>query len=157
MLLKNKKALSEIVSFLLITLIVSVIATASYLISQNILSNNVDVFERDKMENSLKKIFLKIKEIENFDGAVSSYVISFKSGNLIFQDNQLLYYSKVKYDGSDICVNNLCYFNTNGFEIIYFNLSSSYNFSPNLILPPDTYILIFENIKNESKIQISLK
>lgn len=154
---KNKKAVSEITSFVLITLIVVISSTAAYLFSKNLIADNLAELDSKNMNIYLKKIYYETKELSSFDGSSLSIPITFKTGQLIFVNNSLYYQSQNAYSGGDYCFEILCTQNKVGFERKYINLSNSYNFANNLTLNPGTYTLLFKHIKNESKISVTFK
>lgn len=154
----NKKAVTEITSFVFLTFIVVVISMSAYFILQNVLNDNLATFDRNNAEIFLKKFDQKSKEVMSFDNTSGVIEFSFTKGNLEFQDNQLIYQSLVKYDDSNTtCFNGICYFAINGYERFYYNLSSSYVFENNLSLVPGNYILMLTNIKNGKKINVKIR
>ncbi len=152
----NKKATTEIISFVLITLLIVVASSLTYIFSSNYLETKVSELDSNKMENSLKEISYMTDKIQKIDRSMSSIIISFSSGLFIIEDNKYLYSSFVKTEGN-YCSDILCYYSNNGFLNMFYNLSNSYTFENNLSLNPGSYIISFENIKNESKIKLSVK
>jgi hypothetical protein len=155
---KNKKGLSEAISFLLITLLVAIVALLSYSFASNFLNSEISILDRNKMEANLKKIDIKINELDDFQGELDYIAINFKEGELLFENNQVRYNSLANYESDETyCIKNICYESINSFESIYFNLTPPYTFKNNIFLAPSQYIIVFENLKNESKIKISLE
>lgn len=154
---KKKKAVSEITSFVLITLIVVVASTTTYVFSKNLIDNNIADLDTSNMEKYMKKFYFDINEISSFEGSSLSVPISFKTGNLIFVNNSIYYESMSEYTGSDYCLDITCYQNNGGYEKMYINLTGSYKFKENITLSPGTYTLLFKHLKNESKISITFK
>jgi len=154
---KNKKAISEITSFVLITLIVIVSSTMAYLFSKNLIDENLAELDGKNMEIYLKKIYYETNEISSFDGSSISIPISFKTGQLVFVNNMVYYQTLNSYSGSDYCFDILCSQNKEGYERKYVNLTTPYQFSNNLTLDSGTYILLFKHLKNESKIIVTFK
>ena len=154
---KNKKAISEITSFVLITLIVVVSSTMAYLFSKNLIDENLAELDGKNMEIYLKKIYYETNEISSFDGSSVSIPISFKTGQLVFVNNTVYYQTLNSYSGSDYCFDILCSQNKEGFERKYINLTSPYQFSNNLTLSSGTYTLLFKHLKNESEIIVTFK
>ena len=104
------------------------------------------------------KIFLqKIGKYKNFQDTSFSYDLNFNEGLLIFNGTQMSYYSLKEYEGEDFCFDDICVENNGGFEKIYCTLPNSFEFKENIELGPSGYVLLFTNIKNESKISISIK
>lgn len=154
---KNKKAVSEIISFVLITLIVVVSSTLSYLFAKNLIDENLYALDSKNMNIYLKKMYYTTNEISSFDGSSSSFEVSFRTGELRFINNSINYQSLSKYAGSNICLNMICNIGVEGYEVLSTNLSGNYKFSNNINLSPGTYTILFKNIKNESKIAITYK
>ncbi len=154
---KNKKAISEITSFVLITLIVVVSSTMAYLFSKNLIDENLAELDGKNMDIYLKKIYYETNEISSFDGSSISIPITFKTGQLVFVNNMVYYQTLNSYSGSDYCFDILCTQNNDGYERKYINLTSPYQFSNNLTLDSGTYILLFKHLKNESQIIVTFK
>jgi len=154
---KNKKAISEITSFVLITLIVVVSSTMAYLFSKNLIDENLAELDGKNMDIYLKKIYYETNEISSFDGSSISIPITFKTGQLVFVNNTVYYQTLNSYSGSDYCFDILCSQNKEGYERKYVNLTSPYQFSNNLTLSSGTYTLLFKHLKNESEIIVTFK
>ncbi|MFW6009303.1 MAG: hypothetical protein ACOCP8_08585 [archaeon] len=152
MLLKNKKGFSEIISFLLILLLVILVSIIAYNYSLYMIDEKIGQMDIQNAESNLKQIKHNIEEIQNFNTATFSVNINFKYGSYIFEDNQIFYYSNRHSSGEDYCINDICYIQSEGYKIVYLNLSNSYNFQENFSLSPGSYYLSFKNLKNESKI-----
>lgn len=152
----NKKAISELLSFILIILLIIVASTSAYLFSDNYLNDKISNLDYNNMKLNLNKMDYLINNIQNLDSSSSSIGISFSKGELSFENNQVKYQSLVSSSG-DLCLDTICYKDNNGFDLLYINLSNSYNFDKNLSLTPGNYILSFKNLKNVSKIKIYLK
>lgn len=157
MYLFNKKAVSEVTSFVLITFIVIIASTSAYIFSKNLISDNIANIDNNNMVIYLNKISITTNEITSFDGSSLSFPITFKTGQLIFVNNSVYYQSQIIFTGSNYCINSICYLNNGGYERKYLNLSNSYKFSNNLTLNPGAYTLLFKNIKNVSQISVTFK
>lgn len=157
MYVSNKKAISEVTSFVLITLIVVIASLSAYVFSKNMISDNLSDIDNKNMNIYLKKMYYSTSEITSFDGSSLSFPISFKTGQLIFVNNSVYFQTQSVYSGTNYCFDSLCYLNNSGFEKKYFNLSNSYQFSTNLTLNPGTYTIMFKNIKNVSQISVTFK
>lgn len=153
----NKKAVSELTTFVFLTLIIVLTSSTVYFFSKGFLDNSLEKIDRDNFEIYLKKMDYKINSIENFQGATTSFPISFTKGDLVFKDNQIYYQSLIEFDSSDYCFEDLCYESREGFERITINLSNNFMFNENTTFIGGEYILIFNSIKNESKISVSFK
>ena len=151
----NKKAVTEITSFVLITLLVVIAASSAYLYSLDQIDDALIVNDRENMIKYIKKINYKITQIQNFNGETTNLNVAFNKGEFGFLGNTIFYESEVKssISGSN-CFDNICYSSPNGFEKIFFNLSNSYYFDQNFTISPGSYNLVFSNNKNESKIKI---
>jgi len=155
--LNDKKALVEITSFVLLTLLIVIASSSAYIYSNKLIDKTISKNDRDNAENYIKLIKEKIDLISNFEDATSSININFKKGELNFKDNQVSYQSLERYYGETICFDDICYEEVEGFEKIYFNLSSPYIFTQNISMDSNLNKITFKNIKNESKIQVIIK
>ncbi len=155
--LKNKKGVSEIVSFVFLTLIVVLASTIVYFFATNLIDDTISKSDRDSSLIYFKLMKEKLNMINNFDDSTTSINLRFKKGSYVFSGNKISYQSLESYLGISSCIEDICYESVGGFEKLYFNLSNSYNFSENITLYPDLYKVTFKNIKNESKISISIK
>lgn len=155
--LKNKKGVTELISFVLITLLVVISSTSAYFFSKSYMDSDLQILDRDNFNLFFKKFELKTLKIQNFDRSMTSIDIYFSKGKLFFKGNQIYYNSLVKINGNGFCMDNLCSQNIGGFERVSLNLSNSYTFENNFSLTPGRYIIIMENIKNESKIRVTFK
>lgn len=154
----NKKGMSELVSFILITFIVVVFSVSAYVFSKNFIDDSIISIDRNNLVNDFKKIQLKIDSIKNFNDATFTYNLDFSNGLLVFNGSSVHYMSFKEFGiGTASCFENLCYDSVDGFEKIYFELDDSYIFNNYLSLNPGNYNLIFTNIKNETKISIVFK
>ena len=155
--IKNKKAVSEIVSFVLLTLLIVTASTTAYIFSKEVIDKNIAQNDLMNTKKNIKILLEKINKYKNFDQTSFAHKLEFSKGILKLENNQILYYSLNEYNGNNYCFENLCYKNNQGFEVVYANISSSYMFKNNITLSPQDYTLMFTNIKNESKISILLK
>lgn len=154
----NKKAVSEVTSFIFLTLVIVVASTSAYFVSNEYLEDTVSKLDRDRMENYLKKIRVELDSITNFDNATRNFAIEFNSGSLVFNNSQVFYQSEVEFSDTDTyCFNGLCYLGVGGFERIYVNLSGSYEYASSLALEPESYIIIFKNRKSQNEIQVKFR
>lgn len=153
----NKKGISEVVSFVLIVALITILSSTAYFFAKTNIDEQVSKFDRNNMEIYVKRMAQKIDSIKNFDTSTTSISVSFKKGILIFEDNTAFYNSQVPYSGSNVCFNNICYQANEGYETILYNLTNGYYFSQNISLTPGSYLLTFENNKNESKIIIKFQ
>jgi hypothetical protein len=153
----NKKAVTEVTSFILITMLVIIASISAYTYSKDAIDKKIANMDLGNSKSYLKKIHYNLLEIKNFNGATFGIDISFNKGLLVFNGSNIVYQSLIKYSGSDYCFTQVCYGSSNGYEKTYINLSSPYVFDKNLSLTPGNYLIIFKNIKNESKIEISIR
>jgi len=155
--LNNKRGVSEITSFVLITLIIVFASSISYIFSKSLIEDSISKLDKDNLRNDLLFMKDKLNLIQNFDSSTSSYALSFNVGELNFSGNNVYYQSLEKISASSICLEDLCYQNVLGFERMYFNLSNSYTFSNSLTLPPGNYLISFKNLKATKQIKIMVK
>ncbi len=153
----SKKGVAEVTTFVLLTLLIVVSSIVSYTFSRSILDERVAKIDLDNFDSYMKKMSIKISQIQNFDDSSVGLEISFNKGELNFEDNRIYYTSLVEYVGNNYCFDDICVENINGYERIYTNLSNSYIFRDNLSLIPGSYLLLFKNYKNESKISVTFK
>ena len=154
---KNKKAMSEIISFVLITLLIVIFSTITYLFAKDVINERVNEVDLKNMNTFFKKMNFQTTEIQNFDEESYSIPINFRSGVLIFIDNHVKYQSQVSFEGNSYCFEDLCHESINEYELIYYNLSNGYTYDKEFMLYPGNYMLFLKNSKNESEIQITIK
>lgn len=153
----NKKAISEITSFILLTLLIVTSSTVAYLFSNNFLEEKVAEIDRDNVDKLLKKFNVIFSNLKTFNSQTRSVSINFNSGELKFEGDKVIYDSQMKYFGSENCFNDVCYLSSSGYEIIYISLGDGYEFKKNISLEPGSYLVTFKNLKNESNINIEIK
>jgi hypothetical protein len=154
--IRNKKAFSEITSFVLLFSIIAIASTVAYTFSKGVIDDKTSEIDAANALSYLKKFNEKIGEIKTFEDSTFSINLNFKTGQYIFQEDKIFYYSMIDYTGSDYCINSICHQNNNGVERLYITLEDSYTFMENISLIPGSYFLTFVNIKNETKIEIKL-
>ena len=157
MIITNKKGVTEIVSYLLLTFLVVIISSITYFFAQDYITSIQQEQDFEHMEVHLKKISLLMNGITSFDGDASTYFLSFTQGQLELRGSELIYASKVPYSGSSTCLTHLCYESRNGFEIIILNLPEDYTFTQNTRILPGSHFIHFEHYKEGEKVHVSLK
>ena len=90
-LISAKKAVTELVSFVLITLIIVVASTGAYVFSKNILEEDLIEIDIINMKNYFGVFNQKIREIQTFNNASIVVDFSFKTGEVKFVNNQIRY------------------------------------------------------------------
>lgn len=151
----NKKAVSDILSFVLLLFIILIVSISAYTFSKSQLNSDLTQIDVNNMNNFLFYFSNSFSSLFGFDNSQISKSISFNSGSLVFENNYIYYQSLIKMDSNlDFCKGLICYNNVGGFQRIYYNLSNNYYFKNNLSLTPGSYTLSFKNIKNESKIEV---
>ncbi len=151
----SKKGVSELVSFVFITLIVVIASTSAYVVSKHYIEDSLSEIDRASMEKNLKKLDREIDELVAYDNATSSIPISFNTGELSFNTTNVSFQTFESYNASETyCLNSLCYQNIGGFERMSIGLPSNYQFSENLSLSPGTYLIILSHSKAENKIYV---
>jgi hypothetical protein len=154
MLLKNKKGVSELVSFALLTLLVVITSLTSYLFAKTTFQDAAIERDYEYIKNFLVKIESKSDSLTYYDSTVSSEFISFTYGQLIFENNTLSYQSLIPIQSDDLCIDSLCYLNKGGFERLQISFDR-FNFSSNFTMLPGKYHLRFEYHKNVSEVLVS--
>lgn len=149
---KSKKAVSELISFILITLVVAIVSSVAYVFASGILERNVAKLDEDQMESNLRRFAKEISGIQNFDGASTSLTFSFNSGLVLITDNQIAYQSLVRAQSTESTCFTICYSSNGGYSYLYYNLTNGYQFSKNLTLTPGEYIVTLTNDQNASEI-----
>jgi hypothetical protein len=152
----NKKAVSEIITYVLVLSIIVISSIIVYTYSNEKLNEKINDLDYNNMYFYLKKAKIIISEIDDFEGSTKSLFLSFKSGLLKFENNQIIYISNLNYE-INFCDFDLCEYVKNQSQILYTNISSGYTFKENISLEPDLYQVIFINLKNESKIKVVIK
>ncbi len=155
---REKRAFSELTAFVLITLFVVLASISVYFYAKSALQNNLEEYDRNAMEQTLKAAYVHIENIKRFDQATVSFPLHFSKGLVIFNETSLIYQSlKALPDNNTLCFSSLCYEGFGGSERLFFNLSDSYNFSQNFSLSPGYYYITFKNEKNTSLINVSFR
>ena len=155
--LNNKKGVSELVSFVLLTLLIVTSSIIAYYFSENQLESTQINLDFENINNILKNTYYELNSIMNFDDSSITIPFSYKYGTLLFENNQLWFISDNEIPNNySLCVDVLCSANYLNRDSIYFNLSNNYYFEENFSLPPGNYRIRFINIKNESKIKVIL-
>ena len=154
---KNKKAISDVISFVLLILLVLISSIITYNFSVKTIDDKKSDYELQKMDMVIKRLNFKLQEIRNFDGGTFVYPIKLEAGTLIVSDNTLRYLSKKEFFGDPYSLDEITYSQSNGFQTIGLTLDNGFFFSRSFSLVPGNYIIKFENIKNESKINILVK
>jgi len=152
--LKNKKAISETISFVLLILLVLVSSIVVYKFSTNMMEEKKIDFEYKKMNLLMKRLNYKLQELKNFDKSSFTFPINLEMGNIIVVGNELKYLSKKEFYGANYCLDEICYSGNQGYEIISLMLDNGYQFESTFSIIPGNYIIKFENDKNISKIKI---
>lgn len=152
----NKKAVSELVSFTLLTLLVAITSVSSYYF----VSTSFEEITRENDYTSMK-LFLEtsqenLPKLLNYDQSSEIYFISFQKGAFIIQENSLQYQSELPFNSQSICIENFCYQNINGFERLKVNFSK-FNFTSNITLIPGSYMMQFISNKNNSELLINIQ
>lgn len=153
----NKKAVSELISFILITLIVAIISSVAYLFANNLLETNAQELDEDKMESVLRQFAKHSSEVQAFDGTVSSITFSFNSGLVYFNGDAIIYRSLARATDSETTCFTICYTSNEGYSTLYYNLTNNFTFDKNLTLSPGEYIVTITNNKNASELILSFR
>lgn len=156
MYLKTKKGVSELISFTLLTLLITITSLSSYYY----VSSSFDEISIEKdyslMVNFLNEINIYLPKLTIYDQSSSIFFISFETGSFIVSGNSLAYQSQIPFTSNSVCLDSVCYQNNNNFERI--NVSfNEFNFSSNFSLIPGTYKLQFIYQKNTSQMNIYLE
>ena len=154
---KSKKGVSELISFILITLVVAIVSSVAYLFANGLLESNAEKLDEDKMESVIRQFAKQSSEVMAFDGSSSSITFSFNSGLLYFTGNSVAYQSLVRATDSETTCFTICYTALEGSSRLYYNLSNSYSFDKNLTLSPGEYIVTITNNKNASELILSFR
>ena len=155
-LFSNKKGVTELTSFVLLTFLITVAATSAYVFSKDFMEDNLAVLDLDNMDTYLIEFSQRSEEIMNFQDAQSVVNVEFKTGQLSFISNQIKFQSLVEYSGEEVCFSELCSKSIGGYELYFMNLSNSYIFKNNLSLGPGSYRIVLVNIKKKKKITVKL-
>lgn len=153
----NKKAISELTSFVFLTFLVVVTSTSAYLVTKGYIEDEAGRIDRDKVEIYMKELKTELDTLKRFSNSTTSLNIDFKTGSLGFVDNQVYYISQVEFEGAPYCIDGFCYESQDSNEKISFNLSSGYTFVSNETFIGDYYVFTFKNIKNDNKFQVSFR
>ncbi len=154
---KNRKGLSEIIAFILLTFLIVTGSTLVFYFVKDYVDEEVFKIDHMKMQDNMKNINMNIGRIKNVDSSDFSFSLSFNTGLLYFQEGMMKYYSLMDFNGIDYCFNSICHVGIIGKEMMYFNMSSDYVFEPELKLTPGNYLITLRNNKNEKKIHVTIK
>ncbi len=153
----KKKAMTEIISFTFILLVVIVAALTAYIYSKQIIESTAREYEKENIISFFKKFSQKESQIKRFDNFAVSMDLNFREGLVYFRGNQIVYISRLDYAGPTTCLNDICYSSQDGGEVIYYNLSGDYEFYHNFSLQSGNYQFTITNLKNDEKFRISFK
>ena len=153
----NKKGMSEIIAFVLLTLLIIISANIAFLFAQDKIDKTTENIDLENMLFLLKKTNIGIEEVKTYDSNSFTVPIFFKTGMISFVDNQFKYTSLVSFEGNDYCLNDICHKKAGITESISINLTEDYNFDKNLTLSPGNYRVFLKHNKNEKKIEIKIK
>ena len=154
----HKKAVSELTSFVFITLIVVIASISAYAVSRTYLNDSLSQLDRDHMDLYLKKVRWQMLDLTAYDNATKSLSIEFKTGQLVFNDTNISYQSLQRYNSNfTSCFDNECYASVAGFERISIGLPSNYRFTSNFTLNPGSYLLIMTHDKDGGRIDVSYR
>lgn len=153
----NKKGVTEIVSFVLITLLIVIASSGAYFYSKGAIDDQVQTLDLKNMDFLFKNLNYKLEESKVFDGNSFSVGISFNTGEVYAKGNGLFYQSLVSFSGNNYCFDDICHKIGGNSELVYFNLTDGYEFNSNFTLVPGNYILFFKNYENESKIYVKIQ
>lgn len=151
---KNRKALSEITTFVLLTLLIFVSSISAYLFSENVLEEEFNKLDLKNLENFLFKTKFKINSISSYEDSSFRVFLNFNFGKVHFKNNQIYFISQNQYDGKSYCFDFLCYESFNGFEKVFVNLDNGFVFEQDFDLISGEYLLDFVVLKNEKKIRV---
>jgi len=153
----NKKGVSEIVSFVLITLLIVISANVAFLFAKDKIIDTVEDLDLKNIISLFEKSNVGLIEIQTFDKNSFTVPVSFRTGNLHFENDTVYYQSLVPFYGDSYCINDVCHVKNGKTELVSFNLTNGYNFSENIELTPGNYRLFFRNNKNEKKIEVKFR
>jgi len=153
----NKKGVSEIVSFVLITLLIVISANVAFLFAKDKIIDTIEDLDLKNMISLFENIDVGIVQVQTFDDNSFSLPVNFKTGNIYINNDTLYYQSLVPFYGDPYCIDNVCHFKNGQSELLSLNLTNSYNFSDDIELTPGNYRLFFRNKKNEKRIEIRIK
>lgn len=137
----TKKAVTEITSFVLITLLVVISSSLAYYFSKDMLDEKT--YERDlvAMEQFFKSYDRSLSSSFFYNNSQMVHMVKFSFGQLIFEGSFIKYQSLVTSKGiGDYCEGVICYNSTGEFEVISLNVSP-YVFSETISLIDGSYVL----------------
>ncbi len=153
---KNKKAISDLISFVLLTFLVLTSSLIAYSFSKNFFDEKINERDSKYIENFFKKIYSQLDNLAKRDGSFLVVPLNFDSGLIKFNGSKITYYSLVKSDTSEICIDNLCYGSNLGYEVLSVNFNE-FVFEDNFSLVPENYNLGFSFNKSSSIMSVFLK
>lgn len=155
---QNKKAVSEITSFVLLTLLIVVVSLSAYTFVTAQIDRTVADFDLKKLDTQFHNLDLLLYRIMAYDGGTESQAFQFKKGLVVINPKNVTYVSLVSFTGNSTqCFDDICYSGVNGYEQVTLNLPSTSSFSNNISLVPGYYLLTFINTAKNGKINVSIK
>ena len=156
--MKSKKAISEIISFVCVLLIVLTSSITIYIISKEIVDSEIENLDYENMKKNLIELKLILEDLDTFNGSKSTYFLNFRKGTIEFFEDKIEYTSEVPLgeQKSNFCYNDLCYDFSTNYEVIYVEIE---NVTINTIftLNPKPYDLEFLYDGGQNEIIISSK
>ena len=153
---KNKKAITEITSFVLILLVLTVITLGVYLYVDSELDGQIAQQDLIKVEKQFIKFSKILTFLENHPRMRESLVVSFNKGDIFITNSTIRYISEIKQEyNSTICVD-LCYESYLGYDSFFINMTNTNLINLEEKLIPGTYLIsaMYDNSSNTYEIII---
>ena len=144
----SKKSVSEIPSFLLIVLLITIFAVGMYSFLGDELEEKKTQYELKRAEKILVELESLVNQISFTNGSSISYSIFFEKGEYNFYDDRIEYVSEVFNSnlGEEVCLSYLCYDNSQNVIILFKEISTNgFDFDEKSTLKPGKYEIVFEN------------
>ncbi len=154
---RNKKGVSELISFALITSLIILASISAFFVAKNVIDQRVGDIDRENVYSDFLKMSYHFSQIQNFNNATFSVFLNFKNGYIDIDGNQIYYQTLKPYASEDeYCFSNVCHVSFGGYERIYYNLSGGYLFDSNLRITGGTYIVSFKNNRASNEIEVRI-
>jgi hypothetical protein len=143
--MNNKKSLTDILGFVLIILISSIVSISIYVYSNDLIEDSKNNYEIKAMETHLQNLKDISLNIGRISGQKDYYNLKFNNGIFGFKNN-IIYYSfhdENNLNSNEICLKGICHRISNGIYTIYVELPD-FTFLNEVLVKPDTYTFVLD-------------
>lgn len=153
----NKKGVTEITSFILILLVLTVITLGVYLYVDSELDSQIAQQDLIKVEKQMIKFSKILTFLENHPRMRESLVISFNKGDIFITNSSIRYLSEIEQEYNSVICVDLCYESYFGYDSFFINMTNSNLINLNEKLIPGTYLISAMYNDNTNTFEIIIK